>query len=333
MTQHNGKNDAAEALETINKRTGRNMPQAVATGAILIIVIVGTLLLSPHAFAYLLVAFMVMGIWELRVDFAIGGLHISPIALWVCSVGMLLSTFYAPDHVGALGGSLAATLLIVSFAAAFNPFKGKRVHTVVASKQASQAESGPRPDSAQASSQSATEASLQGFTGRLADICASLFAVLYIPLLASFLVLLLVQPSPQIKVLMAIFIPAIGDTGGLIFGASMGKHKLSPRISPKKSYEGLLGSILFCIVGAGLFYGFGFSDDFLAGGWWKPIVFGTVIAITGTIGDLCASMLKRDIGIKDMGHLLKGHGGILDRVDSILISAPFAVALFALFGV
>lgn len=321
MTQHNGRTEAAEALETINKRTGRNMPQAVATGAILVIIIVGTLLLSPHAFVYLLVAFMVMGIWELRVDFAIGGLHISPIALWACSIGMLLSTFYAPDHVGVLGATLAATLLVVSFAAAFNPFKGKRVHTVVASKQATQTEPQPTRDLS------------QGLTGRLADICASLFAVLYIPLLASFLVLLLVQPSPQIKVLMAIFIPAIGDTGGLVFGASLGRHKLSPRISPKKSYEGLLGSILFCIVGAGLFYGFGFSEDFLAGGWWKPIVFGTVIAVTGTIGDLCASLLKRDIGIKDMGHLLKGHGGILDRVDSILISAPFAVALFALFGV
>jgi phosphatidate cytidylyltransferase len=307
--------DAQEALESINKRTGRNMPQAIATGAVLVVLIGGTLLISPHAFAYLLIAFMVMGIWELRVDFATIGIHISPIALWLCSILMLLCSYYFSDHILALGATLMISLLVVSLAAAFNPFSGGRVHRAVASKVTVSQEATPP------------------FQGRLADICVSIFSVLYIPLLAAFLVFLLVQPSPQIKVMMAIFIPALGDTGGLVFGAALGKHKLSPRISPKKSYEGLAGSILFCVIGTLLFYGFAFQTDFLDGGWWKPIVMGIVIAITGTFGDLCASMLKRDIGIKDMGHLLKGHGGILDRVDSILISAPFFFALFTLFGV
>ncbi|MCI1984147.1 MAG: phosphatidate cytidylyltransferase [Bifidobacteriaceae bacterium] len=323
--QHNNlginHHDAQETLESINKRTGRNMPQAIATGAVLVILIAGTLLISPHAFAYLLIAFMIMGVWELRVDFATVGVHISPIALWLCSILMLLSSYYAPDHLLALGVSLGASLIIVSLAAAFNPFSGGRVHRAVASKMAGQAQQ-VVPSSSQA-----TE------PGRFADICVSIFSVLYIPLLAAFLVFLLVQPSPQIKVMMAIFIPALGDTGGLVFGAAFGKHKLSPRISPKKSYEGLAGSMLFCTVGSLLFYGFAFQADFLNGGWWKPIVMGIVIAITGTFGDLCASMLKRDMGIKDMGHLLKGHGGILDRVDSILISAPFFFVMFTLFGV
>lgn len=323
MSSSQNHHDAQVALESINKRTGRNMPQAIATGAVLVILIAGTLILSPQAFAYLIIVFMVLAIWELRVDFATVDIHISPIALWLCSVLMLLSTYYFPNHLLALGSTLLLSLFVVSTSAAFNPFVGNRVHKAVASKKAH----GNLGETTEDLNESPS------FSGRVSDICASIFAVLYIPLLAAFLILLLVQPSPQIKAMMAIFIPALGDTGGLVFGAAFGKHKLSPRISPKKSYEGLAGSILFTVIGACLFYGFTFQDDFLNGGWWKPILFGVVIAVTGTFGDLCASMLKRDMGIKDMGHLLRGHGGILDRVDSILISAPFVFALFALFGV
>jgi phosphatidate cytidylyltransferase len=228
------------------------------------------------------------------------------------------------------------SLLAVSLSAAFNPFNGGRVHRAVASKIAAQNGVQESPASAPAGATAAADKNKNDSTGegnRLRDMGVSMFSVLYIPLLASFLILLLVQPNAQMKAMMAIFIPALGDTGGLVFGAAFGKHKLSPRISPKKSYEGLAGSILFCVVGSLLFYGFTFSDDFMAGGWGKPVVMGMLIAVTGTFGDLCASMLKRDMGIKDMGHLLAGHGGILDRVDSILISAPFMVALFALFGV
>lgn len=325
MSSPENHHDAQAALTSINKRTGRNMPQAIATGAVLVILIAGTVLISPHAFAYLIVVFMVLGIWELRVDFATIGIQVPPLALWICSVLVLLTTYYSPRHLVGLGVSLVVSVIVVSVCAAFNPFGGKRVHKAVASKK-------EQSDTVLVSGNvdSADEVT---FVGRTADVSASVFTLLYIPLLAAFLILLLVQPNPQVKAMMSIFIPALGDTGGLVFGAAFGKHKLSPRISPKKSYEGLLGSIVFCIIGSFLFYGLTFQADFLAGGWWKPVLFGTVIAVSGTMGDLSASMLKRDIGIKDMGHLLKGHGGILDRVDSILLSAPFVYILFWVFGV
>ena len=140
---------------------------------------------------------------------------------------------------------------------------------------------------------------------RLSHVAVSILTVLYIPTLASCIVLSLVfNGHPVAHAITLVFLPALSDTGGLFFGAWFGKHKLSPRISPKKSVEGLFGSILFAMIGA-------FAVFF---------------------GDLCASMLKRDIGIKDMGHLLKGHGGVMDRVDSILMCAPFLAGLLWIVG-
>lgn len=108
--------------------------------------------------------------------------------------------------------------------------------------------------------------------------------------------------------------------------------KLSPRISPKKSVEGLVGSMLFAMAGAFAVFACTYDASKWATRWWVPIVAGILIGAVGTFGDLCASMLKRDIGIKDMGHLLKGHGGVMDRVDSILMSAPFTCALLWITG-
>lgn len=136
MSSSQNHHDAQVALESINKRTGRNMPQAIATGAVLVILIAGTLILSPQAFAYLIIVFMVLAIWELRVDFATVDIHISPIALWLCSVLMLLSTYYFPNHLLALGSTLLLSLFVVSTSAAFNSFVGNRVHKAVASKKA-----------------------------------------------------------------------------------------------------------------------------------------------------------------------------------------------------
>ena len=91
--------------------------------------------------------------------------------------------------------------------------------------------------------------------------------------------------------------------------------------------EGLIGSMLFAMAGAFAVFACTYDASMWATHWWVPVVAGVMIGIVGTFGDLCASMLKRDIGIKDMGHLLKGHGGVMDRVDSILLSAPFTCVL------
>ena len=129
-----------------------------------------------------------------------------------------------------------------------------------------------------------------------------------------------------------VFIPALGDTGGLLFGAVLGRHKLSERISPNKTVEGMIGSVLFTVVGTLAVGLCTYTIDELRSKWWILLILGILLGIAGMFGDLCASMLKRDLGIKDMGHLLKGHGGVLDRVDSILMCAPVTFFTVFFFG-
>ena len=105
---------------------------------------------------------------------------------------------------------------------------------------------------------------------------------------------------------------------------------MTPRLSPKKSYEGLAGSVVFCIIGEMIFWIIFFRSTF-AHDWWKAMIVGLCGALAGTIGDLCASVIKRDVGIKDYGNIIKGHGGVLDRTDSILMAAPFIYFLLIIF--
>lgn len=295
--------EAEEALANINKKTRRNMPQAVATGAVLVIIILASLLIRIDVFVLLIVVFMVLALWELRVDFATVGLHIPVVALWLCSAAILLGTYYSPYHFGTMALLTMATLMLVAILAtareqsSFNHEKGELHHS------------------------------------RLSHVAVSILTVLYIPTLASCIVLSLVfNGHPVAHAITLVFLPALSDTGGLFFGAWFGKHKLSPRISPKKSVEGLFGSILFAMIGAFAVFFCTYDGAVWASRWWVPIVMGVLTGVAGTFGDLCASMLKRDIGIKDMGHLLKGHGGVMDRVDSILMCAPFLAGLLWIVG-
>ena len=297
--------ETEEAINAINKKTGRNMPQAIATGAVLVILILACLLISIDLFVYLVVLFMVLALWELRVDFATAGLHIPVAVLWVCSAATLLSTYYSERHIAASAK--------VTF--------GSRISLAVADKL-SHTDAGARLESSFNHEQGEVSHS------RLSHVAVSMFTVLYIPLLASCLIMpLTFNDHPVAHAIMMVFMPALSDTGGLFAGAWLGKHKLSPRISPKKSWEGLAGSILFSMIGSFAVMFCTYGSDVWISRWWVPVVAGFMIGIAGTFGDLCASMLKRDIGIKDMGHLLKGHGGVMDRVDSILLCAPFVCVL------
>ena len=114
--------------------------------------------------------------------------------------------------------------------------------------------------------------------------------------------------------------------GGLFAGALLGKHRIAPNISPKKSFEGLIGSFIFSIGIAGWLYNVWMDHPF-----WQGAILGFVATITATGGDLIESALKRDLGVKDMGHLLPGHGGFLDRLDSLVLTAPFAYFIITYF--
>ena len=316
--------EAEEAIASINKRTGRNMPQAIATAAALVVVILACLLIRIDLFVVLIVVFMMLALWELRVDFATAGLHIPVVTLWLCSAATLLATYYSPHHIMTLALCIMGMLLLVALSATMKLSLGNRLSLAVADKL-SHTEAGARLES------SFNHERGEPNHTRLSHVAESLFTVLYIPLLAGCLIIpLTFGGHPVAHAIMLVFLPALSDTGGLFAGAWLGKHKLSPRISPKKSVEGLVGSMLFAMVGAFAVFACTYDGATWATRWWVPIVMGVMVGLVGTFGDLCASMLKRDIGIKDMGHLLKGHGGVMDRVDSILISAPFiAILLWA----
>ena len=308
--------EAEEAIASINKRTGRNMPQAIATAAALVAVILACLLIRIDLFVVLIVVFMMLALWELRVDFATAGLHIPVATLWVCSAATLVATYYAPHHIMTLALCIMGTLLLVALSATMKLSLGNRLSLAVADKL-SHTDAGARLESSFNHEQGERNHS------RLSHVAVSLFTVLYIPLLAGCLIIpLTFGGHPVAHAIMLVFLPALSDTGGLFAGAWLGRHKLSPRISPKKSVEGLVGSMLFAMIGAFAIFACTYDGATWATRWWVPIVMGVMVGVVGTFGDLCASMLKRDIGIKDMGHLLKGHGGVMDRVDSILISAP-----------
>lgn len=316
--------EAEEAIASINKRTGRNMPQAIATAAALVVVILACLLIRIDLFVVLIVVFMMLALWELRVDFATAGLHIPVATLWLCSAATLLATYYSPHHIMTLALCIMGMLLLVALSATMKLSLGNRLSLAVADKL-SHTDAGARLES------SFNHERGEHNHSRLSHVAVSLFTVLYIPLLAGCLIIpLTFGGHPVAHAIMLVFLPALSDTGGLFAGAWLGKHKLSPRISPKKSVEGLVGSMLFAMVGAFAVFACTYDGATWATRWWVPIVMGVMVGLVGTFGDLCASMLKRDIGIKDMGHLLKGHGGVMDRVDSILISAPFiAILLWA----
>jgi phosphatidate cytidylyltransferase len=157
-----------------------------------------------------------------------------------------------------------------------------------------------------------------GSIGFVRDVSAGVFLLAYIPLLAGFAVLL-VQPDadgPE-RVVTFFLVVVASDVGGYVAGVLFGKHPMAPTISPKKSWEGFAGSTLACI-GAGIASVVWLLD----GDWWAGAIVGAVAVLTATVGDLGESMIKRDLGIKDMSNLLPGHGGVMDRLDSLLATAP-----------
>ncbi len=151
----------------------------------------------------------------------------------------------------------------------------------------------------------------------LKDASAATFAAAYLPFLAGFVMLLLAEPDGPARVALFILLAVACDTGGYVVGTLLGRHPLAPSVSPKKSWEGLLGSLVLASVVGVVGIQTVFHGEPLVG---ALLGLGTVVS--ATLGDLAESMLKRDLELKDMGRLLPGHGGVLDRIDSMLLTAP-----------
>ncbi|WP_375478372.1 phosphatidate cytidylyltransferase [uncultured Jatrophihabitans sp.] len=166
-----------------------------------------------------------------------------------------------------------------------------------------------------------------GADGYARDVAASGFALAYLPTLAAFAVLLAHPSDGAARVLAFAATVVCSDTGGYATGVFFGKHPLAPIVSKAKTWEGFGGSVLFCSASGVLFLTLTFHEA-----WWKGLLFGLAMVVTATVGDLGESMIKRDLGIKDMGHLLPGHGGIMDRLDSLLPCAAVAYLLLSAFA-
>ncbi|MDH6224725.1 phosphatidate cytidylyltransferase [Streptomyces sp. MJP52] len=161
----------------------------------------------------------------------------------------------------------------------------------------------------------------------LRDVTAGLFATFYVPFLATFVSLMLAADDGPQRVLTFLLLTIVSDTGAYAVGWRFGTHKLAPRISPGKTREGLLGAIGFSMAAGALCMTL-LVDG---GAWWHGLLMGLAVAVSATLGDLGESMIKRDLGIKDMGALLPGHGGIMDRLDSLLPTAPVVWLLLEIF--
>ncbi len=163
-----------------------------------------------------------------------------------------------------------------------------------------------------------------GASGYLRDVSSSALVLVYVPLLAGFAVLLANPDDGAARVLAFIGTVVCSDTGGYATGVMFGKHPLAPVVSKGKTWEGFAGSVIACCLCGALIMALTFHQA-----WWKGVVFGAAIVVTATLGDLGESMIKRDLGLKDMGRLLPGHGGIMDRLDSLLPSAVVAYLVLA----
>jgi len=157
----------------------------------------------------------------------------------------------------------------------------------------------------------------------LRDATASVFAAAWLPFLAGFAILMLQPEDGARRVMLFILVTVASDTGGYAVGSLLGSHPLAPKVSPGKTWEGFVGSLVFaCVIGV-----VGTSaavPGLLRAEPYVGVCLGVAVVITATLGDLAESMLKRDLQLKDMGRMVPGHGGLLDRLDSLLLAAPAA---------
>lgn len=167
----------------------------------------------------------------------------------------------------------------------------------------------------------------EGADGYVRDVAAGAFVAGYLVLMGGIVALLMRPDDGDHRTVIFIATVVASDTGGFFAGSFLGKHRLAPTISPKKTWEGFTGSALMCM---------------LVGGWlvwwlmdggriWHGVLVGLAVVVTATAGDLVESMIKRDLGLKDLGTLLPGHGGVMDRLDSLVVTAPVVWLLLELF--
>ena len=163
-----------------------------------------------------------------------------------------------------------------------------------------------------------------GVLDAVRDMAGGFFVAVYPSFLAGFAAMMLAASDGRARILVFLIVTVLSDVGGYALGVLFGRHPMAPSVSPKKSWEGFAGSVLACVGGGAITV-----PLMVHGPWWGGALLGACVAIAATVGDLTESTIKRDLGIKDMSTILPGHGGVMDRLDSLVLVAPIAWALLA----
>ncbi|MGW0027799.1 phosphatidate cytidylyltransferase [Rhodococcus sp. NPDC003383] len=269
--------EQAAAPEKASK-AGRNLPAAIGVGAALGALVIGILLFAPTAWLAVVACAIGIATWEVTKRLREADVRVPPIPLLVGGQAMIW-----------LGWPYGTTGVLAAFAG-----------TVVVSMLWRLFQRG-------------LSAQPQNY---LRDTAVTVFTAAWLPLLASFATLMVLQDQGAQRVFCLMIVCVSSDIGGYAAGVLFGKHPMAPAISPKKSWEGFAGSLIACVVAGVLTV-----TLMLDAAWWVGVLLGLLLVLCATAGDLIESQVKRDLGIKDMGTLLPGHGGIMDRLDSILPSA------------
>lgn len=264
-------------------RAGRNLPAAIASGVVLGVLVIVSLVWVKWLFGVLAGAVLLIALHELVRAFGQQGIRLARTPLYL-AIPLAMAAAY-------LEGPPALVFVIGLAFIAIIMWRLRR-----------------------------------GTEGYVRDATASVFVLGYLPLMAGFVMLMLATDNGPARIVTFIVLTIGNDIGGYAAGVLFGRHPMAPAISPKKSWEGFAGSLVVqCLLGVGLFLWL------LDAPWWQGLIMGAILAVTATAGDLAESAIKRDLGVKDMGTVLPGHGGIMDRLDSLVINAFAAWALFAVF--
>jgi len=277
-------------------KAGRNLPAATAVGLGMLFLVLGGLLFLPLGFVLVTTTFAVFGVWEIFRALEAAGTRLPIVPMMIGTMGIPLAAYFGGPE-SQLFAMLLSSVAVLLWR------------------------------------------TLEGAAGSARSIFAGVFTLAWVPFLISFAVLPLhanggqtplglwpdgVIPPGAWQIATLLLLVVSNDTFGYLVGASLGKHPMAPKISPKKTWEGFGGSIagavligvLACVV-------------VLDKPWWVGVVLAVGMVAAATAGDLAESMVKRELGIKDMSSILPGHGGVMDRLDSIVFASPVAFILFS----
>lgn len=273
---------------------GRSLSKSIAVGLLLAAIFLSSLLMYKELFIVFLSISTAIGAWELSTALREKKWYVPRVPAVVGSVLIMPATYFGGPAIQWLASIAIVAALIV----------WRTVHLLFERRKAN----------------------FQTLKRTVRDFGAAAFLVIYLPLTLSFGMLLLRRDDGQWWVLAFVTTVALIDSAGYLFGRIFGKNKLAPGVSPKKTWEGLAASIVFGTVSA-----VSFTVFVLGGAWWVGIILAAVLILAAVFGDLAESLIKRDLGIKDMSTWLPGHGGMMDRLDSMLPASLMTYLVMVVF--